>query len=280
MRSSKRSPAGIEYHGLPGITQECIDAIVRLIQYRDDITKARILSCNQEHGFLLTINSGDVVAIKSGFGSGYLGEGSRGFSFVLSLLRAHGTEIEEYEIPHDMFGRLDNSCLSVGDVAKIDEMRPLRPGHWHDYIFEQDLKRTADGLLWQDFRPVMPLSIIDSRIADLAISFWSDPDGHLLSGYRRLEDIVRNRSGIKEHGVKLFSLAFLGNPPKLHWDVHDNSENIGRGQLFVGTYMAYRNRRAHSEPDARRDDYLNEFLLLNHLYLLEKAARPIPSKDE
>ena len=36
----------------------------------------------------VTVNVGDLIAIKSGFASGYMGEGSAGFSYVLALLEA------------------------------------------------------------------------------------------------------------------------------------------------------------------------------------------------
>src|SRR6266567_6139911 len=100
MSRSKRkspSPCGIEYVGLPGITGECKAAVMRLIQFGDRITRARILTHSHHHCLLLSVNCDDIVAVKSGFGSGYMGEGSHGFSFVLALLKAHGAEIEEHD---------------------------------------------------------------------------------------------------------------------------------------------------------------------------------------
>ena len=76
--------AGIEYHGGPGVTQLCFDAIMRLIQFGDHITKVQILSSPRthvtDHCLILTVNVGNLIAIKSGFASGYMGEGSAGFS--------------------------------------------------------------------------------------------------------------------------------------------------------------------------------------------------------
>ena len=77
-RRRGKQPACIEYHGGPGVTQPCLDAVIRLIQFGDQITKAQILSADgdpvTEHCFLLTVND-DLVAIKSGFASGYRGNG-------------------------------------------------------------------------------------------------------------------------------------------------------------------------------------------------------------
>src|SRR5438046_2010760 len=97
-RYTKKSPAEIQYLGLPGVTQECKEAVMRLLQSRELITEAWILSNSNEHFLLLKVGSGDLVAIKSGFSSGYLGEGSRGFSYVLNLLDYHEIEIKEYKV--------------------------------------------------------------------------------------------------------------------------------------------------------------------------------------
>ncbi|SRR5712692_697795 len=264
--------AGIEYSGLAGISQDCQDAVMRLLQYGDRITRARILSCSNEHCLLLTVNVGDLIAVKSGFGSGYLGEGSHAFSYVLRLLDAHGAEIEEYEVDDDVIERLDRSSLTQSDIDKLDAAHPVRPTRWHNYVFEKDWENEKSGALWKEFHPVIPFAIIDSRIIDLAISFWEGPDDRLLTGYRRLEDIVRLRTGVDEHGAKLFSQAFQGTEAKLGWKDLDSGEQAGRGLLFTGVYMAYRNPRAHRELKDYANEQLAELLLLNHLYLLEKES--------
>lgn len=264
--------AGIEYCGLPGISSECQDAVMRLLQYGDRITRVRILSGSGDHCLLLTVNVGDLIAVKSGFGSGYMGEGSHAFSYVLQLLDTHGAQIEEYEVTPDVIDRLDGSSLTMADIENLDAARPIRPTRWHDYVFEDHWERGHSGTLWLEFPPLVPFAIIDSRIIDLAISFWEGPDQKLLTGYRRLEDIVRKRTGIDEHGAKLFSQAFLGPTAKLSWKGLDTGQQTGRASLFTGAFMAYRNPRAHREVESDANNQLVEFLLLNHLYCLEKDS--------
>jgi hypothetical protein len=211
--------AGIEYHGGPGVTQLCLDAIMRLIQFGDQITNVQILSSPgahvTDHCLILTVNVGDLIAIKSGFASGYRGEGSAGFSYVLALLEAHGAEIEEYEVTSDVIERCDNSALTQADLDFIKAARPIRPSRWYDYVFEKHWDPERSERLWREFPPVVPFGIIDSRITDLAMSFWENPNDKLLTGYRRLEDIVRERTGINEHGTRLLSQAFAGSDSKL-----------------------------------------------------------------
>ncbi len=268
---------GIEYAGLGGITQECQDAVMRLLQYSDRITRARILThtnpTHRTHCLLLTVNVGDLIAVKSGFASGYGGEGPHGFSYVLQLLDTHGAEISEYDVDEDLIERLDDSALTKADIDRIDAARPVRPSRWYDYVSDEDEEDGRTGKIWREFRPIIPFAIIDSRIFDLAKSFWEDPDDRLMTGYRRLEDIVRERTGIDEHGVKLFSQAFSGRPEaKLGWKDLDDGERGGRVSLFTGAYLAYRNPRAHRELQEDANGQLAEFLLLNHLYLLEKES--------
>jgi len=266
--------AGIEYSGLAGITKACMDAVMRLLQYGDHVTHARVLSCEGTHCLLLSVNVGDLIAVKSGFGSGYLGEGSRGFSYVLQLLEAHGAEIEEYDVASDVIERLDNSALTEGDISQLDAARPVSPRRWTDYMFEEDWHRDRDGTLWREFPSVVPFAIIDRRIADLALTFWNDPDASLVTGYRRLEDIVRERTGINEHSTQLFTRAFMGRGSKLGWGDLEESEQAGRASLFKDAFLAHRNPRAHRELKQYPEDQLAEFLVLNHLYRLESQSSP------
>jgi len=263
--------AGIQYGGIAGGSKECQDAIVRLLQFGDRVSLARVLTNKNTHCLLLTVNEVDLVGIKSGFASGYGGGGPHAFSYVLALLHAHSAEIEEYQVDEDVIERLDRSALTVSDIDRLDSAKPVRPNRWAEYVFEDDWERGENGMLWGEFKPVIPFAIIDSRIIDLALEFDKQPDDCLLKGYRRLEDNIRKRTDIEEHGVKLFSHVFLSEPPKLTWNEIDKSEHTGRASLFTGAFMAYRNPRAHREPHKYSSE-LAEFLILNHLFLLEKDA--------
>jgi hypothetical protein len=74
----------------------------------------------------------------------------------------------------------------------------------------------------------VPLAIIDSRIHDLAKTFWDDPDRSLMLGYRRLEEVLRTRLRSEAHSKRLFTEAFLGENRKLEWPGLDESEQSGR----------------------------------------------------
>jgi uncharacterized protein Ymh len=268
--------AGIEYCGVSGASHDCQNAVLRLLQFGDDLIRARIVSCRGRHCLLLTFAYGDLLAIKSGFTSGYGGEGPRRFSLVLQLLNSHRVEIDECDVDDALMERLDKSALTTADIEELCSAAPVRPSRWSDYILDRHHDPAHAWKSWREFRPVIPFAIIDERIIDLAIAFSRNPDDGLLRGYRRLEDIIRSRTGIiDEHGTKLFSRAFAGSPPLLGWPDIDDGEKAGRLNLFTGAYMAHRNPRAHREPKSGYSSHVVEFLLLNHLYLLEKRSHKL-----
>jgi uncharacterized protein (TIGR02391 family) len=154
----------------------------------------------------------------------------------------------------------------------IEGTRPIRPTRWRDYLHGVHDDLEEKGGLWNEFEPVIPFAIIDRRLVDIAKDFWSNPDEKLMTAVRRLEDVVRKRTSSAVHGTKLFSQAFHPNDGRLGWPTLDPGEQTGRMNLFVGTYMAYRNPRAHCEPIHNRKGALLEFLLINHLYCLEHEA--------
>lgn len=264
--------AALQYVGLTGISMSCHHAVKRLVQYGDRIEQAMILTFAGHHALLLTLDGDERVAVKAGFSSGYAGEGPRTLAEVLRLLDALNVAIEECIVPADLLERLEASALTTRDLELINTTRAVRPRRWHDYIHDATPPGTAKGSVWDGFGPVMPWAIIDGRIADLAQRFFEHPDDSILTGFRRLEDALRRRTGLDEHGAKLFAQAFTGDDAKLEWKVKDKGEQVGRAQLFAAAFMAYRNPRAHRELDDDGAAMLAEFLMLNQLFLLEGQA--------
>jgi hypothetical protein len=259
--------AGIEYHGVAGSSIDCECALLRLLQCRAGIVLARILTSGNRHCLLLRTEIGDQIAIKSGFSSGYGGEGPRRLATVLKALRSQDVDIDECEVLGQIIERVDMSALTVADLDDVTTAQAVRPSRWADYF-----EPYADDRFWLEYPLVLPLAILDSRIRDLAVKFWDSPDDALLKGYRRLEDAVRIRTGIKEHGAKPFAKAFHPTSGQLRWMEITDGECTGRGQLFIASFMAHRNPRAHREIHGDCSEQLSEFLLLNHLFRLEREA--------
>jgi hypothetical protein len=193
-------PAGIQFHGIAGASADCEAAVLRLITSDGNLARALILTSGRDHAFLLFNEVGDPIAVKSGFASGYGGAGPTALSRVLEFLNGHGVEIDEVEITEDLLERLDDSALTLADVDAIEQGERVRPGRWgNDYIRAHERDTGHDRTLWQTLPPVMPYALLDPRLVELALDFETDADGRLNRGYRRLEDIVRERTGLKHH---------------------------------------------------------------------------------
>lgn len=115
--------------------------------------------------------------------------------------------------------------------------------------------------------------LLDTRLIELASDFNENPDNAIMGAYRKLESIVRDRTGLhNESSVKLFAKAFQGDDSILCWKNLDSGECRGRASLFSSVFMAYRNNRAHQEPRHNLGDDIREFMLINQLFILESAA--------
>lgn len=262
----------VQYVGEPGITLTCQLAVTRLLQHGDKIERAIILTHKNAHGLLLSVEPCELIAVRSGFGSGYSGEGARRFSYVLELLDAHGADILECSASKALFARLDSCALTTADVKAVRSNSRL--SRWRQYSWMPHAAQHDAGELWQieQFPLAVPYGLIDPRLAELAMNFWDDPDDSLVKGFRKLEDLVRRRIGSSEHGVKLFRQAFLESRSPLGWAVADSGEESSRGQLFCAAYGAFRNPRVHRELPDNPVAHLAEFLTLNQLFLLERLA--------
>jgi Protein of unknown function (Hypoth_ymh) len=269
----------LSIYGVAGASRECEDAVKRQLQFGDRIKHARILTCSRKHSLLLTNEVGDVIAIKSGFSSGYGGEGPRRFSCSLQLLLCHGAEIDECDVDNAVIEHLDSSALTAQDLERINAAKPIRTSQCYDYVMERRFAAGQDGTLWQEFEPVIPFGIIDARITDLAVHFWENPDEKLMTGYRRLEDTVRERTNLDDHGAKLFLKAFSVSAPRLQWQDCSEGEMTARANLFVGAYGTHRNPRAHRELGSSATEQVSEFLLLNHLFRLEQDSQVVGPKQ-
>ena len=275
--------AALQYIGLNGITQSCLSAIARqLSDLEEPVRKAALLSCNSTHGFLLFTEYHAVIAVKTGFSPGYSGEGPRGLAAALTLLQIHNIDVEEYLVDRDYLVRLEQSCLLELDIDAVANGHPVRPRRLYDYIHGHDEKESEGPEdLSRHYPMTIPFGLIDRRILDLAVKFRDGEDSAILSAFRRLEDLLRKRSGLAGEGSNLFSKIFLADDPLLTWDVPDRGEIKGRGNLFNAIYMAFRNARAHREVTSASSHALRELLLVNELYCLEaEALTPAELKEK
>ena len=274
----QRKLAQIEYHGSAGITESSLLAVSRIIHFGDVINKANILSYFEDscgrHSLLLTVNEFSYIAIRSGFSSGYIGEGSRGLSTVLKMLIRHNVEIDEYKISADIYERLDASYLLSSDLDSLAQQKPIKPNRYYDYIDNSRYPvRSSNDQLKEYFPPSINFGLLDKRLIDLALDFHENTDHAINSAFRRLEDALRSRTGLFDaSGSKLFKKAFEGEKSLLHWGDTNNGEHAAKSNLFKDIFSVYRNPRAHQEMRSNEHESLREFMLINELFILEKKA--------
>ena len=273
-----KSLAEIQYLGVSGITERCIQALIGLIHSGSKIDQVKILSHGDQHtkshALLLIVDETEYI-IKNGFASGYPGEAPKGYSFALSLLYKYTQLIDEYVVTAKDMKKIENSSLTYLDLDRIHKLASIRPARFYEHI---NYEAVNNNSMFTVFPSALPLSIIDSRLIDIAISFDKKPDSAILDAYRKIEAIVRERTEFKhESSTKLFKKAFFGEQAVLHWRGIDAGVNTGRANLFVDTFMAYRNNRAHQEPNGSINDDIREFLLINQLFVLEGKAVLISS---
>lgn len=262
-----------DYLGEAGVTETCLYSFCNLIQTNADLSYALLLTNDQSHALILKDQSDGYYIIRSGFTSGYPGEGPKGLAKALTILNKHQIDTEEVLVTSKLMSKLNNASLSDQEIDFIFREKIVCPIRLHDYIypFENEVNQAFN--LKRYYPLELPYSIIDDRIFDLALLFKQDPDSALTKAYKRLEDIVRERTSLNEHSTKLFSQAFNMSNAPLTWLVPDKSEVVGRANLFLGTYQAFRNARTHREKlEENLVHQYREFLLINELYLLEAEA--------
>lgn len=266
--------AGIQYLGDSDVTQICKEAVIQLIHAGEDIKDVKILTFEENyshaHALLLTLRYDIQVIIKGGFASGYNGEAPKGYAFVLNLLRNYTDNINEYIISKSIFERISNSSLTVKDLEYISSIQLVRPNRWYDSAY---LYKNRECSTFSEFPLTILMALLDARLIELALDFNINPDNAIMSAYRKLESIVRERTGLNnESSVKLFAKAFQVDDSALYWENLDSGESTGRASLFKSVFMAYRNNRAHQEPRHNLSDDIREFMLINQLFVLESEA--------
>lgn len=265
----------IEYLGRYGSTLFGLKALVRGITY-NEIKDAYLISNLENskkirhHAFVLFESIHNISVVRGGFTSGYEGTGPFGLSQAILLLGQHGINLEEIRVDEETFERLNFALLNPGEIMKIIEGDSIYPSQfYYDYVLLEAEKRSLQSLYFSK----IPFGIVDPRIMDLALHLEKEYEVSLMTGYKRLEDIIRKKSGVtEESGLKLFNKVFNQTNPFLGWENLHNQEVAGRLDLFKGVFATYRNRRAHREFDSTQEEVVREFLMLNELYRLESSA--------
>jgi len=151
----------VQYLGASGYTRQCLVAIDAILNSGCPPKKAIIVSRfprggnrGQDHLFVFVDwDHFRVTVVPSGFASGYGGEGLRGFSLAICLIREKGIPIWTIDVEDADFEKIDLGEVRYWDdqllrdiLLRSEECRWSWPG-WTGETHEQLLER---GLLWHE----------------------------------------------------------------------------------------------------------------------------------
>lgn len=173
----------VQYLGASGYTRECLVAIDAILNNGYPPKQAIIVSTfprgsnrGQDHLFVfIDWDHFHITVVPSGFASGYSGEGSRGFSLAICLIREKGIPIWTIDLDDADFRRIDLGDVRYWDdplfrdiLVRSEECPWPWPG-WTSDAHEQMLER---GLLWQECYWRQPQTDLITRIiSEIDIEF-------------------------------------------------------------------------------------------------------------
>lgn len=265
----------IQYLGTP-YTQDCIEAIALVIQIEDQLERALVLTYEHSHCFLIK-GYRNIYLIRFGFRSDYISEGYKGFVKALNLLQRHEVEIKELIITPKEFEIINKNSLSDSNIDCFLNNPRSRTNTIYEYISNLNFMLKEPLRIDGYYPNELPLNLIDERVLDLALKFRDDADASIMKAYTRLEDIIRKKINSHKFSASLIEDAFCSDLKKnrlspFKWDSENEESSTAIGRLFVNTFKAYRNQRAHSEVNKSTSQLQREFLLINELYLLESET--------
>lgn len=272
---AKSHGPSVEYHGSERTTQSCLDAISRMLAAQIWLQRAVLLTCDQKHAFFLDVANSHPVFIRSGFTSGYPGEGPAGLGKAILMFRRFNVEVEELLVSESLLDRINRGGVTYPDVDLISQGHFVRPIRTYDYVhFGLSGRGDHEAAIKAQFPPSIPWFALDDRLVDLAVMLTADPDKAVFEAFRRLESTVVRRCGfpVGTAGIDVFQKAFRGSGAILGWPGASATEAEGRAMLFVAAFQAYRNPRAHRDVQHDLVRTYREFYLINELFQLEREA--------
>ena len=246
----------VQYHGDNHITQTCIDAIVRLLHFNDVIDLARLITFQNHHAFLLTVNEYQKIVIKPGFVSGYSGESAEGLANVVQLLRLHQVELEEVNVSEKLFSRIENGQLRDKDLQKIEALPYVRPLRLWDYVYH--IGELSNEKLQRLYPSAIPWATLDTRILDLALVLDKGDSGAVLQAFNRFETLLKDKAESK--------VRTIGDAANEVF-----SKDSAEVKFLRSVFTKFRNPRAHEEHAWSRQEDIRCFVLLNELFLMENG---------
>jgi len=150
----------VQYIGQSGYTQPCLLAIDAILNSGSLPEKATLVSWAsdrrsqmEEHLFLFwNWGYSPLTIVPSGFSSGYSGEGPRGFSLAICMIRSKGIPLDGVYVGESKFRTIDRG--QIDDVnapiyQNIKTQSELLTWPWPLWVMDEDEELLERGQLWK-----------------------------------------------------------------------------------------------------------------------------------
>src|SRR6266566_996673 len=193
--SIKRNPLPIQYLGVRGVTQDCVDAMVTILTSLFRCRAITVLFCHkrpEEDTYAVCFIIWDwlgheITIVPDGFGT-HQGTGGWGLAVVLDLIEFYQISLLEKWVDPDQFERIANGHPTDRDRQQLhqpDFVAPSWPfhlGHFGSDLWLQIPPETSQFPYWL----VEPELIEDIR------NLEQNPGIAVFQAVRRLEILLRN----------------------------------------------------------------------------------------
>lgn len=281
-----------------GSSADCLSALAAQIERRSDLFAGVLVTGKRsgldgvpKHLFLLVSGERDYPTyciVRSGFTSGYGGEGPSATSRGLLLLLSVDAEIASRVVSGSLFDRIQR-----GDVA-YDDLEGVRlrgePGlSWSTYVQGADWDVYNAGRTWADWTSAhLPLPLVTPGLQELVTDFRGHPEDAVVRAFRRVESRLRERLHAVTNlppglsGAKLINHAYSADKGILRWPDAEPGDSIhnGRRDLLVGSFAIHRNPRVHHEDHKLPyEQDIVAFLLAGEILQLIERSVPRTSPE-
>ena len=285
----------VQYLGQSGITASCLEGILLFIEGaerfgpEDRNNKAYLVTHGNQHLFILPSWYVGYTVIRSGFRSGYSGEGPCGFSLAITALSLYRHIIREIIVSHSTLEKINRGKLATQGIDKLigsqsgnaSVSRYVWPQHSEikskqvlhelltDYLRE-DLRFTVSRLHEDLAKAIQP--VLDAPIEDV-----------LRRGFIFLENSIKELAGVTNQqtsGVKLMEELFSKVDARISYSCNPSEQKACR-RLFQGAFGLFRNQTAHNlTTSIRSEDQIRVLHFLDLLYRIIKNYCAISENND
>jgi hypothetical protein len=157
-----KSDLRVQYFGQSGYTVTCLQAIDAILNSGTLPERATIVSTSpptqpdqQTHAFIFwNWHFVPVVIIPGGFASGYPGEGPKGFSLAICMVREKNIPIDGIFLDESDFTMIDTQRIAEIDSPLLQQIKAQSEKMtwpWPTWVSKNDEEFLATGQIWRKF---------------------------------------------------------------------------------------------------------------------------------